>query len=111
MLGAGGGGGSPFGPAPFLLGGGGRGSKKSAPEFAGPQGEPAHGLHPRFVVAEIWADGVKYGGGGGQSRFNVLLCWTYRLHAVSLPHSGVMRRRLTRHRRRCDRSLTSVEQD
>ena len=49
-------GGSPFGPAPFLLGGGGRGSKKSAPQFPGPQGEPAHGLHPRFVVAEIWAD-------------------------------------------------------
>ena len=55
ILGAGGGG-SPFGPAPFLFGGGGRGSKKSAPEFPGPQGEPAHGLHPRFVVAEIWAE-------------------------------------------------------
>ena len=36
--------------------GGGRGSKRSAPLFLGPQGEPAHGLHPRFVVAEIWAD-------------------------------------------------------
>ena len=66
MLGAGGGGGSPFGPAPFLLGGGGgRGSKKSAPQFPGPQGEPAHGLHPRFVVAEIWADRGCKGGGGG----------------------------------------------
>ena len=40
--------------------GGGRGSKRSAPLFPGPQGEPAHGLHPRFVVAEIWAD---WGGG------------------------------------------------
>ena len=36
--------------------GGGRGSKRSAPLFLGPQGEPAHGLHPRFVVTEIWAD-------------------------------------------------------
>ena len=36
--------------------GGGRGSKRSAPLFPGPQGEPAHGLHPRVVVAEIWAD-------------------------------------------------------
>ena len=45
-------------------GGGGRGSKRSAPLFPGPQGEPAHGLHPRFVVAEIWADRVKKGGGG-----------------------------------------------
>ena len=60
----GGGGGSAFGPAPFLLGGG-RGSKKSAPQFPGPQGEPAHGLHPRFVVAEIWADREVRGGGGG----------------------------------------------
>ena len=45
-----------FSPALFLLGGGGRGSKRSAPLFPGPQGEAAHGLHPRFVVAEIWAD-------------------------------------------------------
>ena len=44
--------------------GGGRGSKRSAPLFPGPQGEPAHGLHPRFVVAEIWADRVQGGGGG-----------------------------------------------
>ena len=41
---------------PHFCWGGGRGSKKSAPQFPGPQGEPAHGLHPRFVVAEIWAD-------------------------------------------------------
>ena len=60
----GGGAGLAFGPAPFLLGGGG-GSKRSAPLFPGPQGEPAHGLHPRFVVAEIWADRVWGGGGGG----------------------------------------------
>ena len=45
--------------------GGGRGSKRSAPLFPGPQGEPAHGLHPRFVVAEIWADRAEGGGGGG----------------------------------------------
>ena len=51
----GGGAGPPFSPAPFLLGGG-WGSKRSAPLFPGPQGEPAHGLHPRFVLAEIWAD-------------------------------------------------------
>ena len=43
--------------------GGGRGSKRSAPLFPGPQGEPAHGLHPHFVVAEIWAD---WGAGGGR---------------------------------------------
>ena len=60
-----------FGLAPFLLGGGGRGSKRSAPLFPGPQGELAHGLHPRFVVAEIWADimhFVEFGGGGGGGR-------------------------------------------
>ena len=50
--------------APFLLGGGG-GSKRPAPLFPGPQGGPAHGLHPRFVVAEIWADKGGGGGGGG----------------------------------------------
>ena len=46
-------------------GGGGRGSKRSALLFPGPQGEPAHGLHPRFVVAEIWADREPRRGGGG----------------------------------------------
>ena len=55
MPGGGGCAGPAFGLAPFLLGGG-RGSKRSAPLFPGPQGEPAHSLHPRFVVAEIWAD-------------------------------------------------------
>ena len=50
-----------FRSGPISVGGGG-GSKRSAPLFPGPQGEPAHGLHPRFVVAEIWAD---RGGGGG----------------------------------------------
>ena len=40
----------------FCWGGGGVGAqKRSAPLFPGPQGEPAHGLHPRFVVVEIWA--------------------------------------------------------
>ena len=48
----------------FCLGGG-RGSKSSAPLFHGPQGEAAHGLHPRFVVAEIWADWGQRGGEEG----------------------------------------------
>ena len=64
-----GGGGVPglaFGPVPPHVGGGGRGSKRSAPLFPGPQGEPAHDLHPRFVVAEIWADRGQFGGGGGR---------------------------------------------
>ena len=47
----------------FCWGGG--GSKRPAPLFPGPQGGPAHGLHPRFVVAEIWADKGGGGGGGG----------------------------------------------
>ena len=66
MRGHAGGGGAVLGllSAPFLLGGGG-GSKRPAPLFPGPQGGPAHGLHPRFVVAEIWAD---KGGGGGARR-------------------------------------------
>ena len=50
-----------FRSGPISVGGGG-GSKRSAPLFPGPQEEPAHGLHPRFVVAEIWADTV-WGGG------------------------------------------------
>ena len=50
---------------PHFCWGGGGGSKRSAPLFPGPQGEPAHGLHPRFVVAEIWADRGAMGGGGG----------------------------------------------
>ena len=59
------GGGGCAGPAfgPISVGGGG-GSKRPAPLFPGPQGGPAHGLHPRFVVAEIWADKVLGGGGG-----------------------------------------------
>ena len=61
---AGGGGGLLLVPPHFCWGGGDRGSKKSAPQFPGPQGEPAHGLHPRFVVAEIWADRGLKGGGG-----------------------------------------------
>ena len=63
MLG-GGGGRVCFWSRPISVGWG-RGSKRSAPLFPGPQGEPAHGLHPRFVVAEIWADrGVGFGLGG-----------------------------------------------
>ena len=46
---------------------GGWGQQKVCSLFPGPQGEPAHGLHPRFVVAEIWADRVEGGGGGGNS--------------------------------------------
>ena len=57
MMGGGGGCRACFRSGPISVGGGGgRGSKRSAPLFPGPQGEPAHGLHPRFVVAEIWAD-------------------------------------------------------
>ena len=41
---------------PHFCCGGGGGSKRSGPLFPGPQGEPAHGLHPRFLVAEILAD-------------------------------------------------------
>ena len=55
MLGGGGGCWACFRSGPISVGGV-RGSKRSAPLFPGPQGEPAHGLHPRFVVAEIWAD-------------------------------------------------------
>ena len=55
-----------FRSGPISVGGGG-GSKRSAPLFPGPQGEPAHGLHPRFVVAEIWADREKRGGGGSRT--------------------------------------------
>ena len=73
----GGGAGPAFGPAPFLLGGG-RGSKRSAPLFPGPQGEPAHGLHPRFVVAEIWADWD--GGGGGGADGPVVFSAHYSSH-------------------------------
>ena len=40
---------------------GGRGSKRAAPLFPGLQGAPAHSLHPRFVVAEIWADCAEKG--------------------------------------------------
>ena len=57
-----------FRSGPISVGGGGGGSKRSAPLFPGPQGEPAHGLHPRFVVAEIWADRGWEGGGGGGRR-------------------------------------------
>ena len=53
----------------FCWGGG--GSKRPAPLFPGPQGGPAHGLHPRFVVAEIWADS---GGGGGAAIHVFAVC-------------------------------------
>ena len=64
MLGGGGGVLGLLSVRPHFCWGGGRGSKRSAPLFPGPQGEPAHGLHPRFVVAEIWADWGRRGGGG-----------------------------------------------
>ena len=63
---------------PHFCWGGGGGSKRSAPLFPGPQGEPAHGLHPRFVVAEIWADRGwtggegDPGGGGAPLTFQIL---------------------------------------
>ena len=63
-----------FRSGPISVGGGG-GSKRSAPLFPGPQEEPAHGLHPRFVVAEIWADRVRGGGGAGA------------VGSVGLPHT------------------------
>ena len=63
MRGGGGGCWACFRSGPISVGGGG-GSKRSAPLFPGPQEEPAHGLHPRFVVAEIWADRVDGGGRG-----------------------------------------------
>ena len=37
----------------------GGGAKGPPPVSWSPAGEPAHCLHPRFVVAEIWADRVK----------------------------------------------------
>ena len=45
-------------PSGSIFVGGGRGSKRSAPLFPGPQGAQAHGLHPRLMVAEIWADPI-----------------------------------------------------
>ena len=66
MRGGGGGCWACFRSGPISVGGGG-GSKRSAPLFPGPQEEPAHGLHPRFVVAEIWADRVVCMGRSGTS--------------------------------------------
>ena len=67
MLGAGGGGGSPFGPAPFLLGGGGGGAAKSLlPSFLVPKGN-----QPTACTLALWR--LKFGptdlggGGGGQT--------------------------------------------
>ena len=40
----------------FCWGGGVGAAKGLLPCFPGPGGGPAHVLHPRFVVAEIWAD-------------------------------------------------------
>ena len=58
------------GPLPvrnhFCWGGGGGRQQKVCSLcflFLEPNREPVHGLHPCFVVAEIWADRV---GGGGQ---------------------------------------------
>ena len=64
-----GGGGVCFWSRPISVGWG-RGSKRSAPLLPGHQGEPAHGLHPRFVVAKIWADRAPGGGGGGVRQGN-----------------------------------------
>ena len=53
----------PFGPA-SIKGGGGL-AKGKLPCLLVPKREPAHSLHPRFVVAEIWADRERARGGGG----------------------------------------------
>ena len=50
----------PFGPA--SVGGGGGVAKGMLPCLLLPKREPAHGLRPRFVVAEIWADRGRGGG-------------------------------------------------
>ena len=44
------------------------GRKSCPPCFLVPNGGPAHGLHPRFLVAKIWADGEGVEGveGGGK---------------------------------------------
>ena len=92
--GGGGGAGPAFGPAPFLLGGGG-GSKRSIPLFPGPQGEPAHGLHPRFVVAEIWADRGRWRGrghGGGVTPATCVSCLGWRGAHGSGPGFGAFGR-------------------
>ena len=47
----------------------GGGAQKLPPRFLALKGGQAHGLHPRFVVAEIWADregGVWVVRAGGQ---------------------------------------------
>ena len=60
--GARGGGGAFGGWAPW---GGGGAAKWLAPGLLVPNGGPAHGLHPRFVVAKIWADRLREGRMGG----------------------------------------------
>ena len=53
------------GHSPFRFpGGGGEGATGLLPCFLVSNRQPAHGLHPRFVVAEIWANWVGYRGGG-----------------------------------------------
>ena len=49
---------------------GGGGQQKLPPRILVPNGGPTHGLHPRFVVAEIWADvqGVLLGGAWARGR-------------------------------------------
>ena len=76
-----------FAPAPFLFGGG-RGSKRSAPLFPGPQGELAHGLLPRFVVAEIWADRGQSRGGGVEAP-DTQLSYVPGTHAYGHNHHQV----------------------
>ena len=81
-----------FRSGPISVGGGG-GSKRSAPLFPGPHEEPAHGLHPRFVVAEIWADRGDNGGGGGagqpQGPISLEHGWVQLYEAlIHSPHQG-----------------------
>ena len=61
---------------PLLLGGGGGGvAKGMLPCLLVPKREPAHGLHPRFVLADIWADRERERGGGGGSHPTLLCPW------------------------------------
>ena len=76
----------------FFGGGGGKGGQQKPPSrFPVPNGGPAHGLHPRIVVAYIWADRGGYGvmgggggvgrGGGGGGRGRLRAC--YRIQKAS----------------------------
>ena len=73
-----GGGGVGFGGLATRGGGGGGGGKRPAPLLPVPNGGPAHGLHPGFVVAYIWADRAILFKGG------VLMGWVF-CHGMGPP--------------------------